>query len=167
MWSFFPTERISFSKTIDASPEAVIAVLHDLDVFLRLHPFIVAVTPHPSNPSQLTITEALPILGCFKVKTTFQTTVDIQADGFTSNVVASAKTKQTTHYSARERHDNRTEVIEHATATVSNCTTCVYLSPEHRSKLKSYLGLFSPDAFYHERDEDRSSHNLGQSSSQV
>jgi hypothetical protein len=81
IWPLFLTKSLSFTKTIDTSPKAVIAVLHDPQVFTRLQPFVIAVTPSGLNSSQFTITEALHILGCFKANTTFKLTIDMRPMG--------------------------------------------------------------------------------------
>jgi hypothetical protein len=118
MWPFFLTKPMSFTQTIDANPEAVIAVLHG-STSLGEAPALITVTLDALHPSQFTITEALPILGCFKANATFHVTFNMQADGLITDVVASARTKQTAHFSVKTGQDNKTEVIEKATVTVS------------------------------------------------
>jgi hypothetical protein len=122
-WPFFLTKHLSFSKTIEAPLESVLMVMHDPLVYIKLEPSIIEVNPNPTNPSEFIISEALQILCCFKLKTTYKATINERDDGFIAVGIAGAGTKTTNITSAKALGDKTTEVTEHYTVKVSGATT--------------------------------------------
>jgi len=109
------------TQTIHANPEAVIAVLHDPRVFLSLGPYVNEVILDASDPSQFTITDSIPVIGPFRVKTTFKVSITIHADGFTGSSAAGAGTTTKSNFSVKAGKDNNTtEVTENSMVTVSH-----------------------------------------------
>jgi carbon monoxide dehydrogenase subunit G len=121
MWSFFPTQSLMLTQVINAKPEAVIAVLHDPQVFLSLGPYVSEVTLDASDSSLFTITDSIPVIGSFKVKTTYKVSIETHADGFTGSSVAGVGTKTKSNFSAKAgKDDNTTEVTQNSMVTVSH-----------------------------------------------
>lgn len=170
MWSFFLTQSLMLTQVINAKPEAVIAVLHDPQVFLSFGPYVSEVTLLDASDSfQFIITDSIPVIGSFRIKTTYKVIVKIHANGFMGSSVAGVGTETESNFSAKAgKDDNTTEVTQNSMVTVS------YFTPMYFEHLYIYvethlqtLGFFSIDPFYHEYDEDGSHFDLGKSSFQI
>jgi hypothetical protein len=138
MWSFFPTQSLILTRAINANPEAVIAILHNPQVFLKLGPYVSEVVlvaeDAPDSPQKFTITDSIPIISSFKVKITYKVSIKIHADGFLGSSVAGIGTKTRSNFSAKAgKDDNTTEVTQNSIVTVSHISL---------SKLMYFFGRF-------------------------
>ena len=128
MWSFFLSQSLSLTQAIDANSKAVIAVLHDPQVFLSLGPYVSEVIPDASDSSQFTVTDSIPIIGSFRVRTTYKVSIEMHADGFTGRSVAGLGTKTESNFSAKMgKDDNTTEVTQNSTVTVSRFASICFV----------------------------------------
>ena len=128
MWSFFLSQSLTLTQAIDANSKAVIAVLHDPQVFLSLGPYVSEVIPDISDSSQFTVTDSIPIIGSFRVRTTYKVNVEMHADGFTGRSVAGLGTKTESNFSAKMgKDDNTTEVTQNSTVTVSRFASICFV----------------------------------------
>ena len=66
----------------DANFKAVIAVLRDPQVFSSLGPYVSEVIPDASDPSQFTVTDSIPIINSFRVRTAYKVSVEMHTDGY-------------------------------------------------------------------------------------
>jgi carbon monoxide dehydrogenase subunit G len=159
MWSFnfFPTRPLTLTQAINAKPEAVIAVLHDPQIFLRLGPYVGEVTPDTSDSSQFTITDFIPVIGSFRVKTTYKVSVEMHADGLTASSAAGVGTKTRSNFTVNAgKDDNTTEVTQNSMVTVSLFAPTYF---DHHVVQETHLrtlGFFSIVSFYHGHHEDGS-----------
>ena len=128
MWSFFLSQSLTLTQAIDANSKAVIAVLHDPQVFLSLGPYVSEVIPDASDSSQFTVTDSIPIIGSFRVRATYKVSIEMHADGFTGRSVAGLGTKTESNFSAKmEKDDNTTEVTQNSTVTVSRFASICFM----------------------------------------
>jgi carbon monoxide dehydrogenase subunit G len=133
MWSFFPTQSLTLTQATDAKPETVIAVLHDPQVFLSLGPYVSEVILDASDSFQFTITDSIPVIGSFRVQTTYKVSVEMHADGFTGSSAAGLGTKTKSNFSAKAgKDDNTTEVTQNFMVTVS------HFAPMYFERLYTY-----------------------------
>ena len=128
MWSFFLSQSLTLTQAIDANSKAVIAVLHDPQVFLSLGPYVSEVIPDTSDSSQFTVTDSIPIIGSFRVRTTYKVNAEMHADGFTGRSFAGLGTKTESNFSAKMgKDDNTTEVTQNSTVTVSRLASICFV----------------------------------------
>jgi hypothetical protein len=119
VWPFFHNKHLSFTKVIDTPLESVLNVMHDPQVYMKLQPSIVEVTPNPTNHSEFISLEALKILGLLKINTESKVAVRIRDEGFIYFMISAAGTKAISITSARAVGNDRTEVTELFTVHVS------------------------------------------------
>ncbi|GLB36207.1 putative protein with phoX homologous domain, present in p47phox and p40phox [Lyophyllum shimeji] len=112
VWLFTSTRTVSFRKSIHASPEAVLRVLHDPKLLFAVNPLITDVAPDPSDPRSYVVTDRLVFLGCIRTQTKYKARLDIRDDGMDTQTVAGLGTKLRGQYRVRAGEDGTTELSE-------------------------------------------------------
>ena len=96
---------------------------------MSLGPYVSVVIPDASDSSQFTVTDSIPIIGSFRVRTTYKVSVEMHGDGFTGRSVAGLGTKTESNFSAKiGKDDNTTEVTQNSTVTVSRFAAVTFAS---------------------------------------
>ncbi|KAF8078561.1 S-adenosyl-L-methionine-dependent methyltransferase [Lyophyllum atratum] len=112
VWPFTLTRTVSFRKNIHASPEAVLRLLHDINVLFAVNPLITHITPDPSNSSAYTVTDRLVVLGYFKTETKYKCWLHLRDDGLDTDVLAGLGTRLKGRYRVRAGENGTTELTE-------------------------------------------------------
>ncbi|KAF8640351.1 hypothetical protein AX17_000022 [Amanita inopinata Kibby_2008] len=113
MWPLITTHSYTTTKIIRAPPDTVLKVLHEPNVFFRLNPLVISVTPTPHSPSEYTIVDELPLVGSYKAKTTYTCISTFLEDGLATDVVAAAGTRTKGVFYARKGLEEGTSEIVH------------------------------------------------------
>ena len=124
MWSFFLFQHVKLTL----NSKAVITVLRVSQVFSSLGPYVSEVIPDASDSSQFTVTDSMPIISPFRVRTTYKVSVEMHADGFTGRSSTGLGTETESDFSAKVgKDDNTTEVTQNSTVTVSRFASICFV----------------------------------------